>query len=298
MTLVRAKPLLFLVFASFLALATGLFVRNWVTSERSTLVIAPPPPAEKPVVQVLVAHEALPAGHILKPQDLVWRAWPDQPSDAPYITSGTKQPEAFSGAVVRLAMLAGEPVTPDRLIEPGDRGFMAAVLHPDMRAASVAVTATTGVSGFVLPGDRVDVVLTQVLPSQGSKMEPPAGGAAHDHRAAETVLRDLRILAVDQKLETKAGEAFVAHTATLEVTEKQSEVLALAAEMGKLSLSLRSLAVDDAAAPVATAVRSATLDSQVSTLLPPFVRAGADEGVHVSVLHAGKADDMILKRDK
>ncbi|MDB5359874.1 MAG: putative pilus assembly protein CpaB [Rhodospirillales bacterium] len=296
--MVRAKPLMFLVFASFLALGTGLFVRNWVTSERGALVVAPAPPAVQPAVRVLVARDALPAGHILKPQDLGWQAWPDLPSNAPYVMNGTKQPEAFAGAVVRLPMLAGEPVTADRLIEPGDRGFLAAVLPSNMRAASVAVTATSGVSGFVLPGDRVDVVLTHVFAPQGSKTEGTPGTAAPDHRAAETVLRDLRVLAVDQKLESKAGEAFVAHTATLEVTEKQSEALALAAEMGKLSLSLRSLASDDAAVDGAPDARSATLDSQVSAFLPPLVRTHADEGVRVSVLHAGKADDMTLKRGK
>ena len=109
----------------------------------------------------------------------------------------------------------------------------------------------------------------------------------------QTVLRDIRVLGIDQKLE-KVGEAVVAHTATVEVTDKESELLALAAEMGKLSLSLRSLASDGTDRPDDAAAKvSYTLDSQVNHILAP--PAGGDHGVKVSVLHGGKADDVTLR---
>ena len=98
------------------------------------------------------------------------------------------------------------------------------------------MTITSGISGFIFPGDQVDVLITYPVPSQQH-----GGNGGYEHKAAETVLHDVRVIAIDQRLESKAGEAVVAHTATLEVTPKQSEIIALAGEIGKLSLSLRSL---------------------------------------------------------
>lgn len=210
------------------------------------------------------------------------------------------KPEDFAGAVVRLPLVAGEPLTPDRIVVPGDRSFLAAVLHPGMRAASVAVTAISGTSGFIFPGDRVDVLLTHVLPP-----EPVEGAAAPQsnapRHATETVLRDLRVLAIDQKIENKASEVVVAHTATLEVTDKQSETLALIAEMGKLTLSLRSLAGVDSDPPDdagRATVPSYTLDSQASHLLAPPGRQNRSPAteIRISVLHGGKGDDVAFQK--
>jgi len=130
-----------------------------------------------------------------------------------------------------------------------------------MRAVSVPVTATSGISGFVFPGDQVDILITHRL----------AGNADNSHEAAETVLHNVRVIAVDQKLDSKNGEALVAHTATLEVTPKQSEIIAVATEIGKLSLSLRSLATApsevSADGSAVDARGTYTLDSEVSPLL-------------------------------
>jgi pilus assembly protein CpaB len=144
------------------------------------------------------------------------------------------------------------------------------VLRPGMRAVSVPVTATSGISGFVFPGDQVDILITHQLPVIG-------GNAGElEHKAAETVLHDVRVIGVDQKLDSKNGEALVAHTATLEVTPKQSEIIAVATEMGKLSLSLCSLVSSPAENSTTDAAASDnqgtfTLDSEVSQLLrkPP-----------------------------
>jgi pilus assembly protein CpaB len=129
-------------------------------------------------------------------------------------------------------------VTDGRVVKPDDRGFMAAVLTPGSRAISVAVNPTSGISGFVLPGDRVDLVLTHAIKSDSGG----SGGDKPERHASETILSDLRVLAIGQKIqEAKNGETITAGTATLEVTPKQVEVIAVAIELGKLSLSLRSL---------------------------------------------------------
>jgi pilus assembly protein CpaB len=170
--------------------------------------------------------------------------------------------------VARDPFAPGEPITEVKIVAPGSRGFLAAALSPGMRAVSVPVTATSGISGFVFPGDQVDILITHRL----------AGNADNSHEAAETVLHNVRVIAVDQKLDSKNGEALVAHTATLEVTPKQSEIIAVATEIGKLSLSLRSLATapgDGLADGSAGDARGTyTLDNEVSQLLSKPETAG------------------------
>jgi pilus assembly protein CpaB len=171
-----------------------------------------------------------------------------------------------------------------------------------MRAISIPVTITSGISGFIFPGDQVDLMITHQIPVG------TAGGnsGGYEHKAAETVLQDVRVIAIDQRLESKAGEAVVAHTATLEVTPKQTEMIALAGEIGKLSLNLRSLvpAASDAAmsADPATATEASaaadssggsrgptyTVDSEISPLLPKSLRGtdNSDNGL-VTILRGG-----------
>jgi pilus assembly protein CpaB len=234
---------------------------------------------------VLVARGAITRGQILKPQDFSWQAWPEGGIDKNYIlngTGGTRTPESFAGWVARDPFTAGEPISDAKIVSPGSRGFLAAVLHPGMRAISVPVTATSGISGFVFPGDQVDILITHRLTKDKETQ----------HQAAETVLQDVRVIGIDQKLDSKNGEALVAHTATLEVTPKQSEMIAVAAEIGKLSLSLRSLATasnekSPADSATADAQGTYTLDSEVSQLLPK--PGAAAEGVTVLRGGAGKA---------
>jgi pilus assembly protein CpaB len=248
-----------------LAGGTAMLVRSWLAQQRTVEAEAAPMPP--PVVQksVLVAHGAIPRGQILKPADLAWQAWPEGGLDHAYIQRGPKTIEDFAGWVARDPFGPGEPITEGKIVAPGSRGFLAAVLRPGMRAVSVPVTATSGISGFVFPGDQVDILITHPLQASGK-------GEGVQRQASETVLHDVRVLAVDQKLDSKGGEAIVAHTATLEVTPKQSEVIAVASEMGKLSLSLRSLTtppgeettVDSADNPGSGTF---TLDSEVSRLI-------------------------------
>ena len=158
-----------------------------------------------------------------------------------------------------------------------------------MRAVTVPVTATSGIAGFVFPGDRVDILITYPIPV------PSGTPNAIQHKAAETVLRDVRVIAMDQKLDSKDGEAVVAHTATLEVTPKQSEIIAVANEMGKLSLSLRSLVPSPADKGTTDSSKVAkrhsyTLDSEVSQLFPnPMNLKGDSKKVEVTILRGGRA---------
>ena len=146
----------------------------------------------------------------------------------PCTASGAPE-KSLIGSVAREPFVAGEPIITTKIVKPGERGFLAAVLHRGMRAVSVPVDATADVSGFVLPGDRVDLLVTLPLPQDG------AGAGGTPHKAAETVLRNLRVIAVDQQPDNK-GQPVLARTVTFEVTPKESEIVAVAGDIGKLSL--------------------------------------------------------------
>jgi pilus assembly protein CpaB len=276
--------ILFLV-AILLAGGTAMLVRSWLMQQRTVEAEAAPMPRPPVQKSVLVARSAVPRGQILKPTDLAWQPWPDGGLDRAYIQKGTKTIEDFAGWVAREPFGPGEPITEPKIVAPGSRGFLAAVLRPGMRAVSVPVTPTSGISGFVFPGDQVDMIVSETLPT------PEGKGNAPQRKGAETVLQDLRVLAVDQKLDSKAGEAVVAQRVTLEVTPKQSEVIAVAGEMGKLSLSLRSLVTPPGEAAVADSADNPgsgtfTLDSEVSRLLPKPLSQKDNPGADVvTVLH-------------
>ena len=277
----RARTLTLFVIALTLAGGTALLVRSFLAQRTVEAEATPLARPEAPQRSVLVARGAIARGQILKAQDFSWQVWPEGGIDKNYILSGARTAENFAGWVARDPFAAGEPISEAKIVSPGSRGFLAAVLGPGMRAVSVPVTATSGISGFVFPGDQVDILITHQL----------TGGDAQ-HRAAETVLHDVRVIGIDQKLDTKNSEALVAHTATLEVTPKQSEMIAVAAEIGKLSLSLRSLAMPSdekhvADANAADAQATYTMDSEVSPLVPK-PGAGA-EGVTVLRGGAGKS---------
>jgi len=258
----RARTLILFLVALLLAGGTAILVRSWLAQQRTEVTAAPMPPPALPQKSVLVARGQITRGQILKPENLAWRPWPESGIDPANIQAGTKPLESFAGWVARERIGAGDPITETKIVQPGSRGFLAAALQPGMQAISVVVTPASDVSGFILPGDHVDVVITHTLPGTGDN-------PGMQHRAAETVLRDVRVLGVDQKLDSK-GEAVVAHTATLEVTPKQSEIIAVASEIGKLSLSLRSLGTpqsEDRDSSGDASSGTYTLDSDVSRLI-------------------------------
>jgi pilus assembly protein CpaB len=235
----RGRTLILLVVALILAGGTTMMARMWLASQRAVKQEAAPIAVPTPAKSVLIAKSPIQRGQLLKPSDLVWEQWPEGGVDKNYILLGTRTPETYTGWVAKDPIAAGEPLTEAKIISPGNRGFLAAVLHPGMRAVSVPVTVTSGISGFVFPGDMVDLIVSYSV--QDRPVPGQQAGPLTDHKISETVLRDVRVIAIDQKLESKPGEAVVAKTATFEVTPKQSEIIALADEMGKISLSLRSL---------------------------------------------------------
>jgi pilus assembly protein CpaB len=305
------RTLLMLFVAIVLAGGTAVLARSWLAAQRAAEIAEASPLAlPTPAKSVLVARSGIQRGQILKPDDLIWQIWPEGALDKNYVLLGTRTPESFAGAVARNPVAGGEPITEAKIVAPGNRGFLAAVLKPGMRAISVPVTVTSGISGFIFPGDQVDLLSTYLVPVTTA---PGAGGSSYEHKASVTVLHDVRVIAIDQRLETKAGEALVAHTATLEVTPKQSEIIALASEIGKLSLTLRSLVSVSAEAPlpadqmvaatspappadsrVSGAPPTVTVDSEVSPLLPKSLQGSenSDAGVVTILRGGGKKEDL------
>lgn len=213
---------------------------------RSLIVGSPAPQANAvamaPVVNgpdVLVATKALPVGTILDATSLKYQPWPKElVENAYFIKKGGFDPRSLVGTVVRNAITAGQPLTQGALVKPGDRGFLAAALGPGMRAVTVPVQTQTSVAGFVFPGDRIDLILTQTV---------PGGGDGPPLKAAETIMRNLRVLATDQRTDNGVGEDGKAvvrtfSNVTIEATPKIAEQIAVAQTLGSLSLSLRSIA--------------------------------------------------------
>jgi pilus assembly protein CpaB len=237
-----------------------------------------PAPIVASATQVLVAKRDLALGQFVRAEDLRWQPWPDDNLAPSYVVQGRRTMEEFVGGVVRQPIVAGEPITEMRVVSPGNSGFLAAVLTPGHRAVSVPVTLTSVISGFVFPGDRVDVILSHTVQNQDER----------DVRVSSTMLRDIRVLALDQKTAMQPGETSPgARTATLEVTPKQSEIIAVAAEMGKLSLSLRSLARVSPAHKPEPAWPTYTLETEVGA------RAATRR---VTVFRGGKAEDVNVPR--
>jgi pilus assembly protein CpaB len=265
----NSKRIVFLLLAVIVAGTTAFLARAWLQAERAAIAAqmggGPARPAAKPAVQVLVARSALRAGTLIKPEHLRWQAWPQGSLPPTYIVEGTRPINDFVGAVVRVPFHIGQPIVEADIVMPGSRGFLAAVLKAGLRAVSIPLTATTGVSGFIYAGDRVDVLLTHTLQAQGSSVQ---------HNATETILRNARVIAIDQRVDFAPGDKpEVGKTATLELTAKQAEIVTLGVKMGELSLVLRSMQEteeddrdgnDDATAELGLTY---THDSQVSRLI-------------------------------
>src|SRR5262245_20801694 len=230
------RRIIVLLIALVAAGGSAMYARSWIEGQQAVQVVAAPAPKEQ-IHEVLVADADLASGTFVKPQHLRWQRWPTDDVPESYVLKGVRSDEEMVGAVVRSRIAMGEPLTDGAVVKPGERGFLAAVLEPGMRAVSMPVTPTSANSGLIFPGDRVDLILTQSLVESQSE-----GGV---RRVSETVLSNIRIIAMgtvtsDDPEEGKANEK--AKTATLEVTPAQAEKVALLTELGKLSLSLRSLA--------------------------------------------------------
>lgn len=291
------RRLIFILIALLASGATIFFGQAWLDAQRSAVVTeAPPPqaPAPQPMHKVLVAAGPLAAGQFVRPENLRWQAWPDDKVPQSYILSDQHQLEDYVGAVVRAGLGEGEPITEARIVRPGDRGFLAAVLTPGYRAVTVTLTPSSGDAGFVFPGDHIDLILAMTLTDDDDGDNK--GGRNKEHHASETVLTDVRVLALDQRADDDKKEVIVAKTATLEVTPKQAEIVAVVSEIGRLSLSLRSLAHDEteAAAESANSGLSYTFDSDATQIIrPPNFRRSMRR---VNVVRADKETQMEFPR--
>jgi len=297
------RTVLLLVFALSAAAVTAYVARNWIANQRTAWENQAPAQAEAPMMpvkEILVAGEDLATGTFVKPEHLKWQQWPEDGVIEGYMIKDEASEQDLDGAVVRTHLYAGEPITKSRVVHPGERGFLAAVLEVGQRAVSVPVDATSGISGLVFPGDTVDVILTFE-----TAVKDEDSGENLTRYFSETLLQDIRVLAIDQAVENVDGAAKVAKTATLEVEPKQAEKVALALEIGTLSLSLLSLAREEE--PVEGLLRPASLvngevepEHSYTLDLDVLYMVGAPYGLPhpgvapetVDVLHGSEAEQL------
>jgi pilus assembly protein CpaB len=201
----------------------------------------PPQPVAAPsieTVEILVARSEIQLGQSINAQTMHWQLWPTQAASPVFIRRSDRPDaiEQFTGAIARAPFVAGEPLRESKLIKANGSGYMAAVLDKGMRAVSTEISPETGAGGFILPNDRVDVILSR------RERDAEKTGSSDSH-TTDTILVNIRVLAIDQTLGEKDGQKVViGKTTTLELTPRQAETLALSRQLGTLSLSLRSLA--------------------------------------------------------
>lgn len=265
-----AARIIILSIAAVAAIGLAVVVRGMIAGDPAP---APAPVAQAapqtPMTRVLIAKRDLPIGTRLAAADMGWQSWPaaslntqfitdgSAPAPAPATTTekaidgaanvahavigGEKAMENMIGAVVREPIAAGEPMVQRKVVKGGEGGYLAVVLQPGMRAIGVPVSVESGAGGFILPGDRVDVIQTR-------EVSLPAGATGDKPRVTEPVVVNVRVLAIDQKTSPdKDAQAIVGAVATLEVSPDAAEALVEAISRDKLQLTLRSYA--DAGAP-------------------------------------------------
>lgn len=275
-----------LVIAAAAAVGLALGFRQLTASRASTAVAATPKVPLQPQVRVLVAKRDLPVGWRLTPEDVSWQPWPQNAVNPAFVTGGPVKDgivdkaqaaiatdptiQSVAGALVREAIIANEPLSQRKLVRAGQAGFMAVKLPSGMRAMATPVNVDTGVAGFILPGDHVDLV-------QNIKLQPSASGAPNVQ--SRVILQNITVLAIDQAPDAKPGAAaLVGATATLEVREADVSVLAKAREEGTLQLALRSY--EDMSGP------------QGAPNPPPVHRAYRFETAAVRIYRGAKASEV------
>jgi len=235
----NTKRIIVLGFALVAASAAALLARGLMGggTPKVEAKIAPAPIIA--MSEVLVANSNIQPGLTLTPDMVKWQSWPASAVDASFIThaAAPSLEAAVNGTVVRVPLYAGQPITTLAIVHGASAGFMAAKLQPGMRAVSIMISVDSGAGGFILPNDRIDLMLTTK-----TNDTPP-------HVTVKTILGDVRVLAVDQTFkEDKDTKTVVGKTATLELTPEQAELVAAAQNTGTLSLSLRGLGDNQALA--------------------------------------------------
>jgi pilus assembly protein CpaB len=190
-----------------------------------------------PTVDILVAKGDIGLGQAVKPEDLQWQTWPAATASASFMRrdSNADAIKDVTGSIARAPFIQGEPIREQKLVKADGSGFMAAILPTGMRAVSTEISPETGAGGFILPNDRVDVLLSK------RDKNPDRNGT--DIVNSEVILTNIRVLAIDQAPKEKDGtNALIGKTVTLELKPEQTETLARARQSGILSLALRSIA--------------------------------------------------------
>lgn len=269
----NAVRIAILAAAAVAAIAVAFFVRQAMTNEPAQVVEV----EERPETRVLAARRDLAVGERVSASDLYWQAWPGEAVSPGYIVESRGQDAAdLAGSVVRASIGQGEPITGRKLVQPGDAGFMAAVLSPGMRAVAVPISAETGAGGFILPNDRVDVIVSYEAEVEGSR-----SSRAY---VARTIVENARVLAIDQTY-GEGEEAVLGETATLELTPDQARAVSLAVARGEVSLVLRSLSDADGAPQ---------LVSGGETTNAPTTPMGEENGRTVTLIRYGHARQVAL----
>ena len=270
----KPAKIIVICIAAVAAIGLALVVRAMGNSGQPAQVAqaAPAPVDTRPKTKILVAAKNLDPGQRLTEADMTWKEWPIDSLDPTLISDGSNSNPAgnaeparpdgaiatvaraataimntgvksdYIGAVVREAILEGEPILARKIVLAGDSGYLAAYLEPGMRAMSIRVSVETAAGGFILPGDRVDVLLTRDNGQQASAPGQPTQ-ATQARFMTSTVMRNVKVLAIDQTTRAEEGaQAVVGATATLQLAPGDAEALALAKSEGELSLVLRSYA--------------------------------------------------------
>jgi len=230
--------------AAIVALGSGFMAMTLFRGNSAPKVVAAIMPRQDNGPEILIATKPLAVGTIIDPTSFRFQPWPKSLIDNAYYLKGKFDMAKLSGTVVRSTIAVGQPITAGSLVSPGDRGFLAAALGPGMRAVTfpvAGVNGSQGVAGFVFPGDRVDLVLTQSI----------SGGAGQALKTSETIIRNLRVLATDQHssqaVDDKGARTIVPFTnVTVESTPRIAEKITVAQTLGTLSLALRSIADNQA----------------------------------------------------
>ena len=231
------------------------------------------PVAQLATVEILVAKSDIGLGQAVKAEDLQWQAWPSTTANSNFISRASKADAVkdVAGSIARAPFFAGEPIREQKLVKANGSGFMAAILPTGMRAISTEISPETGAGGFILPNDRVDVIL--------SKREKNPDRVGPDVINSEIILPNIRVLAIDQAPKEKEGSnSLVGKTVTLELKPEQAETLARSRQSGTLSLALRSI----------------TDVNMVES--PPEDQAASKRGTGVNVVRYGVASQLTAQK--
>jgi pilus assembly protein CpaB len=236
----NTQRVIVLGFALVAAVGAALMVRSMMGGGTPQSSAKPAAAPAIPMSEVLVANTNLQPGQALDVSQVRWEKWPTASVDSSFITHAAvgSEEQAVKGEVVRAVVLAGQPIANTALVKGDASGFMAAMLPPGMRAVSITISTDSGAGGFILPNDRVDVILTRKF----DQTSPPLV-------VADTILSNVRVLAMDQTFkQEKDTKTVLAKTATLELNPAQAEIVTRSAVAGSLSLVLRPLGDNEAVA--------------------------------------------------